>query len=261
MNAYLQLQATYVRRKDLLANHTNIIRDDEDLLPASKRDELNQQALHNEMSFVLIDLHYSRFIFMSSHLKHCLPAVTTRIDVQDNWDDIYKLVHPDDRYFYCESDCKGYNCMMNVPPHLRHLFEMNYVLRLKEINGSYGAYLFRIYVWKTDEQNCPRILAGECRQLPFCKVDDFTPHLSCCILTEDKRQASVFLETTKHKKLLQSLIDTLQYHNKNSKIKETAQITHKGYQTLRNDCSHIYRWLNVLNMADACQMARLLRYI
>ena len=89
MNAYNQLQAMYARRKNLLTNHTNIIRDDEDLLPASKRAELNQQALHNEMSLVLIDLHYSRFIFISSHLKDCLPAVTTRIDVQDNWDDIY----------------------------------------------------------------------------------------------------------------------------------------------------------------------------
>ena len=57
MNAYHQLQATYARRKNLLTNHTNIIRDDEDLLPASKRAELNQQALHNEMSLVLIDLH------------------------------------------------------------------------------------------------------------------------------------------------------------------------------------------------------------
>lgn len=261
MNAYNQLQAMYARRKNLLTNHTNIIRDDEDLLPASKRAELNQQALHNEMSLVLIDLHYSRFIFMSSHLKHCLPPVTTRIDVQDNWDDIYKLVHPDDRCFYCESDCKGYNCLMNVPPHLRHLFEMNYVLRLKEINGSYGAYLFRIYVWKNDEQNCPRILAGECRQLPFCKVDDFTPHLCCCILTEDRRQAALFLEISGNEKQLQSLIDTLKHYNDKDKTKETAQNTRKGYQTLRNKCSRTYKWLNVDNMADAYQIARLLRYI
>jgi len=261
MNAYNQLQAMYARRKNLLTNHTNIIRPDEDLLPASKKTEISRYALHNEMSMALIDLHYVRFIFLSSHLKHCLPAATTRTDVQDNWDDIYKLVHPDDRLFYCEFDCKSYKCLMAVPPHLRHLFEINYILRLKQIDGSYGAYLFRIYVWLNDEQDAPRLLMCECRQLPFCKVDDFTPHHCCCILTEDRRQAALFLEISGNEKQLQSLIDTLKHYNDKDKTKETAQNTRKGYQTLRNKCSRTYKWLNVDNMADTCQIARLLRYI
>jgi len=261
MDTYNLLPEMYSRRKNLLASHTNIIRDDEDLLPASKRAELNQYALHNEMSIVLIDLHNSRLTFMSSHLKHCLPAVTIRTDVWDNWDDIYHLVHPDDRYFYCESDCIGYNYLMCLPSELRYLFELNYILRLKEINGSYGAYLFRIYVWLNDEQNCPRVLAGECRQLPFCRVDDFTHHRTFCILSEDKRQVRLYLESSNHDKLLQSLIETFKYYNKNGRMKETAQITHKGYQTFRNNCSRNYKRLNVDNIADAHQMARLLRFI
>ncbi|MCE5332101.1 MAG: hypothetical protein LLF95_08160 [Bacteroidales bacterium] len=261
MDTYNLLPEMYSRRKNLLASHTNIIRDDEDLLPASKRAELCQYALHNEMSIALIDLHNSRYSFLTSNLKHCLPAITIRTDVWDNWDDLFWLVHPDDRYFYCESDCLGYEYLMQTAPELRYLFESNYIIRLKEKDKAYGVYLIRIYVWVSDEWNNPRLLICECRQLLFCRVVDFTLHRTFCILSEDKRQVRLYFETSNHDKLLQSLMDTFKYYNKNGRIKETAQITHKGYQTFRNNCSRNYKRLNVDNMADACQMARLLRFI
>lgn len=261
MDTYKLLPEMYSRRRDLLANHNNCVRDGEDILPQSKRTELCQYARHNEMSITLIDLHNSRHIFLSSYLKDCLPAVTIRADVWDNWDDIYRLVHPDDRYFYCQSDCMGYEYLMCTPPELRYLFEANYIIRLKEINGNYGAYLFRFYLWQNDEMNCPRILMGECRPLPFCKVENFTPHRSFCILSEDKRQVRRYFEACNHDKLLQSLMNTLKSHNENSRMKETAFIINKGYQTFRNNCSRNYKWLNVDNMADACQVARLIRLI
>lgn len=261
MDTYKLLLEMHSRRENLLANHINCIPDDEELLPESKKTELCQYARHNEMSIALIDLHNSRHLFLASNLKHCLPSVTIRTHVRDNWDDLFKLVHPDDQYFYCESECMGYDYLMRTSPEQRYLFEMNYIIRLKGKNRTYGVYFFRIYVWVNDKWNFPWILIGECRQLPFCKVTDFTPHRSFCILSKDKREVRQYFEARNHDEFLESLTDTLKYHDKNCGIKETAHKIHKVYQSLRNNCSKIYKWLNVHNITDACQVARLLRII
>ena len=88
------------------------------------------------------------------------------------------------------------------------------------------------------------------------------PHTSVAAYSRKTEGRQLFfLEISGNEKQLQSLIDTLKHYNDKDKTKETAQNTRKGYQTLRNKCSRTYKWLNVDNMADAYQIARLLRYI
>jgi DNA-binding CsgD family transcriptional regulator len=261
MNSSQLLLELSVRRKNLLSHH------EADISPQMRttRDAgmfgLNQRALHSKVSIVLIDLNNSRYDFYKSVHKHWLAYPGIKTHERDNWDQLYPLIHPNDRQFCYEGDILGYKYLMGVVPEMRKLFQMIYTVRMKHKDGSYCVYLNRIYPWLSDDRDVPWMLISETQQLPMCKVDEFQPYRTFSLISEESHEVFKRFDARNPSELTEKQLEILHLRCKETKVRDVAEKLYKNDKTLRNYCLDIYKRLSVTTREDAKHVATLLRIV
>jgi len=261
MNSSQTLLELIVRRKNLLSNHEADVTHQMRATRDTGIFGLNQRALHSKMSITLIDLNESRYDFYKSVHKNCLAYPGIKTDERDNWNQLYPLIHPDDKQFCYEGDIMGYEYLMGVVPERRKLFQMIYTVRMKHKDGSYCVYLHRIYPWISDEWDVPWMLISETQQLAMCKVDEFQPYRTISLISEETHEVFKRFDAKNPSELTEKQLEILHLRCKETKVKDVADKLCKNDQTLRNYCLDIYKRLSVTTREDAKHVATLLRIV
>ena len=244
-------------RMDLLAYHQAVVTPTMEACLKLILPTLCQRALHGDMGITLIDLQKSKFPFSCSVHKHQL-ADTIHLQTEDNWEEPYYLIHSDDRSFYCESDSMGYKYLMDCTPDEREQFEMIYILRLKNRDGSFSVYLFRTYQLLSDETGIPWILCTETTHLAMCKVENFQPYRQFCLISKERAEVIKRFDAANKKEFSELQLERIQHVGK-IKGSEVAKKVFRSKQTVRNSNIDIFKRLNVSTSSDAKLLAKWLK--
>lgn len=244
-------------RKDLLSYHQPIVTPEMEACLELILPTFCQRALHGDMGITLIDLQKSRFPFSCSVHKQQL-ADTIHPQTEDNWEESYYLIHSDDRPFYCESDSMGYKYLMDCTPDEQKLFEMIYILRMKNKNGDFSVYLFRTYQLLSDETGVPWILCTETTHLAMCKVENFQPYRQFCLISEETAEVIKRFDAANKKEFSELQLERIQHVGK-IKGYDVAQKVFRSEQTVRNSNTDIFKRLNVSTSSDANLLAKWLK--
>lgn len=255
---FMKLHST---RKHLLSYHHADVTPEMESILKMNEPHLRQRALHTNTSITLIDLENSRYNFHSSVHKRNLAFTAINPHQKDNWDQLYHLIHRDDRHFYYESDIMGYRYLMACAPEQRKSFEMLYTLRLKNKRGGYSVYLFRVYVWLSDERNEPWLLICESKELPMCQAEDFQPYRQFCLLFDETHEVIKRFDARNKNEFTKTQVERIKLMSKNITMKELANIANRSEKTLRNGNTDIYKRLNVSTGSDSNLLAKWLRII
>jgi len=257
MNTLEELEEVDHSRKDLLSYHQPVVTSEMEACLELILPTLCQRALHAGMGITLIDLQKSRFPFTYSVHKQQL-ADTIHPHKEDNWEEPYYLIHPKDRSFYCESDSMGYMYLMDCTPDEREQFEMIYILRLKNKDGSFSVYLFRTYQLLSDETGVPWILCSETTHLAMCKVENFQPYRQFCLVSEETAKVIKRFDAANKKEFSELQQERIQHVGK-IKGSDVAKKVFRSERTVRNSNTDIFKRLNVSTSSDAKLLAKWLK--
>jgi len=257
MDTLEELEEVDHSRKDLLSYHQPVVTPEMEACLELILPTLCQRALHGGMGVTLIDLQKSRFPFTCSVHKQQL-ADTIHPQTEDNWEESYYLIHSDDRPFYCESDSMGYKYLMDCTPDERAQFEMIYILRLKNRDGSFSVYLFRTYQLLSDKIGIPWILCTETTHLAMCKVENFQPYRQFCLISKERAEVIKRFDAANKKEFSELELERIQLIG-NINGYDAAKRLFLSERTVRNSNTDIFKRLNVSTSSDAKLLAKWLK--
>jgi DNA-binding CsgD family transcriptional regulator len=208
----------------------------------AKCEAIKQLSKHDSQSYILYDLKEDRIYLHPFRVEASLSTEGIK-------QRIHTMTHPDDHAYCLDTEIKGFEYLMALPPELRKDFRMSYQRRMVNEKGLYRMCLHSYFVFECDcEQNPWLILIltehhallhpEQFRQMRYCipcfdknsnGLPEYPFEKECMLTGTEKKVLRMINEKAKNEFIAQQLaieVSTVKKHRSNMMAKFNVSSLH-----------------------------------
>lgn len=242
--------------RELIEAHTCMVTPVMEMKRDFHFERICKDSLHFGKSYSILDLNENRFTFHVSAHEKWLPEPVINTDEHDNFEQAYKLTHPEDLQNVLENELRGMHFLQKLTPEHKNNFKLLYMRRLMNKKGGFKLYLHRVSMLESDTNGKPWLLQICTEQVACCfsnlsLVSKF--YLLFPLNQPNRKKREIFVNNTwlteQELKILQFVYDG----------HEQSDITEVNFVSLNTVKTHFYtirKKLNIKNIQLAAHFAK-----